>query len=135
MVLAHKKTSRNSRKDKGLIFAVQSIGPLSASIYDFRARGIINQMLCGGCARAQICHATFSYLLCWRLDFYHCLSTLISFLNLFVFQSSSLKTFGYFYPWDVFYMSDHVVWKLKWGVLMDCTRSKLDRNGEFWWIL
>jgi hypothetical protein len=31
MVLAHNKTGRNSGKDKGLVFAVRSIGPLSAS--------------------------------------------------------------------------------------------------------
>ena len=31
MVLANNKNGRNSRKDKGLVFAVQSIGPLSAS--------------------------------------------------------------------------------------------------------
>ena len=31
MVLAHHRTGRNSRKDKGLVFAMRSIGPLSAS--------------------------------------------------------------------------------------------------------
>jgi hypothetical protein len=31
MVLAHHRTGRNFRKDKGLVFAVRNIGPLSAS--------------------------------------------------------------------------------------------------------
>jgi hypothetical protein len=35
MVSAHNKTGRSSKKDKGLVFAMQSIGPLSTSVTVF----------------------------------------------------------------------------------------------------